>query len=100
MPGRVIKIIMNLIVWPYLVTFILLAYLVGNAFKGLLEKWTKKGWKPVYTVLIIATLVAVPYLLYIEGSTWDKMLITYAIGTSMYETFIKAIVNFFINKFK
>jgi len=67
----------------YLVTFMLLAYLGKNAFTDLLDSITKITWKPVYTVIIIAGLVAIPFA--VTGTAWDKLLFTYALGTSLHE---------------
>jgi len=79
------------IVWPYLLIFILLSYLVKNAFGDLLQQVTRFEWKPVYTVLILATLVGIPYGFF-GDVTWIQIVITYALGTSFYELFLEAIV--------
>jgi len=80
----------GLIVWPYLITFILLTYVVKKAFGDLLAKITRFTWKPVYTVLAIATIVAIPYALAMDVK-WVPMLITYCIGTSFYEIILEKI---------
>jgi len=69
----------------YLCTFMLLSYLVKKNFGDLLQKITRFNWKPVYAVLILATILAVPFLLWTE-TTWIKILVTYTIGTSLHET--------------
>jgi len=69
---------------PYLLMFMLLSYLVKKYFGTLLQKITKFQWKTVYTVLIIATLLAVPFLVFSEEG-WMKIFITYAVGTSLHE---------------
>ena len=79
------------IVWPYLLIFILLSYLIKKNFADLLQKVTKFEWKPVYTVLVLATLVGIPYGIWGEAN-WIQIVITYALGTSFYELFLYAIV--------
>jgi hypothetical protein len=69
---------------PYLLTFMFLSYLIKKYFSTLLEKITRFEWKTVYTVLVIATLLAIPFLLFTEEG-WVKIFITYAIGTSLHE---------------
>lgn len=85
------------IVWPYLALFILLSYLVKKNFGELLQKVTKFNWQPVYTVLIIATIVGIPYALLTDVG-WVAILITYAIGTSFYEIIIEAIMKIILKK--
>jgi hypothetical protein len=70
---------------PYLLIFIMLSYLVKRYFGTMLQKITKFHWQTVYTVLIIATLTAAPFLIWVEGTTWVKVLFTYALGTSLHE---------------
>ena len=76
----------------YLFTFIFLSYMVKKQFGELLSKVTKKKWRPVYTVLILATLVAIPFLLFTD-TEWQKIGLTYALGTSLYETIFARIEN-------
>jgi len=79
---------------PYLLTFMLLAYLVKRYFQGLiLNKW-KQEIKSVFIVLVIATVVAVPYLVF--GVEWQKVLFSYALGTSLHEL----ILNWFEDLFQ
>jgi hypothetical protein len=68
----------------YLLTFILLSYFVKKYFSDTLAKLTKLKWRPVYTVLLIATISAIPFLLFYDTS-WTKILFSYALGTSMHE---------------
>ena len=79
------------IVWPYLLIFLMLSYLIKNAFGDLLQKVTKFEWKTVYTVLILATLIGVPYAIFTEV-TWTQVAITYALGTSFHELILGKIV--------
>jgi hypothetical protein len=79
---------------PYLLTFMLLAYLVKYNFGKALQKITKFDWKPVFTVLIIATLVAIPYLIW-SDETWVKILFSYAVGTSLHEIILTHIEKMF-----
>ena len=83
----VIKTIFDNIDIVYLCTFMLLAYLVKKNFAVFLQKVTNSKWKSVYTVLVLATVLAVPFLLCTE-TTWVKILLSYAVGTSLYELVI------------
>ena len=86
----------ELIEWPYLAIFILLSHMVKKHFKELLDKITGANWKPVYVVLILATLLGILYGVFVEGVSWVNLLLTYALGTSFYET----ILDFINKKFK
>jgi len=81
----------GLIVWPYLVIFILLSYLIKKYFEEQLNKITPFKWMSVYTVLILATLVAIPFII-IDPTTWVNILLTYAVGTSFHELILGKIV--------
>ena len=78
----------------YLLTFMFLAYLIKSQFQGVLLKIFKKQIKSVFIVLILATLIAIPYLL--AGAEWQKVLFSYAVGTSLHEL----IFNWIEDKFK
>jgi hypothetical protein len=80
----------------YLLTFVFLGYLVKRYFQGLLKKWFKKEIKLVYVVLILAAIVAIPYLL--TGAEWQKILFTYTFGTSLHEVFFARIEEKFKSK--
>ena len=69
---------------PYLLAFILLSYAVKKNFGVWLETITKKKWKSVYTVLVIAALVSVIFL--VRGDDPMKLFLTYCLGTSLHET--------------
>ena len=97
--GAGFSMLANLIIWPYLAIFILLSYLVKKAFGDLLAKISKFEWKPVYTVLTLATLVAIPYILFVDDTDWVALLVTYSLGTTFYET-ILAWIEQKIKKFK
>lgn len=84
--------VINYVSVPYLLIFILAAYLVKTYLGVLLQKWTKFHWKPVYTVFAIATLIAVPFLLFSEEG-WVKILFTYCLGTSLHELIFQFIEN-------
>ena len=75
--------------YGYLFTFVFLGYLVKKYFQGLLKKWFKKEIKLVYVVLILAAIVAIPYL--ITGFEWQKILFTYTLGTSLHEVLFSRI---------
>jgi hypothetical protein len=55
---------------------------------------TKTKWKSVYTVLIIATLIAIPFYFFSE-ETWIQLLFSYALGTSLHELIFQWIENKF-----
>lgn len=78
--------------WIYLVLFLLLSQGIKKAFGNLLQKVTKFTWEPVYTVLIVATLLAVPWLIWTEA-TWVEVLVTYTIGTTFYEVILEKITS-------
>ena len=86
------------IVWPYLLIFIMLSYLVKNAFGDLIRK-AVPAWKTVYTVLVLATLIGIPYAIFTEV-TWIQIAITYALGTSFHELILEAIVKKVTELFK
>jgi len=76
--------VINYISVPYLLIFVLASYLVKTYMGDLLQKITKFNWKPVYTVFILAALIAVPFLIFTEEG-WVKILFTYCLGTSLHE---------------
>ena len=80
---------------PYLLTFLLLAYVVKKYFRKLLDKITPFKWKGVYTVLILATIVAIPYMIFGDVE-WKKIVFSYALGTSLHELVFKYIEKLFI----
>ena len=71
---------------PYLFTFMLIAYAIKKYLGRWLKEITNTKWKTVYTVLIVALVVAIPYLS--TGSPWNEMLFTYTLGTSLHETIL------------
>lgn len=73
----------------YLFSFMLLGYLIKKNFQGLLLKIFKKEIKMVYVMLILATLLAIPY--YLTGSAWQQLIFAYALGTSLHELIFYAI---------
>jgi len=79
------------IVWPYLLIFILLSYLIKKNFSEILQKITPWEWKPVYTVLVLATVVGIPYGIFGDVN-WIQIVITYALGTSFYELILDAVI--------
>lgn len=67
----------------YLFTFMLIAYCLKSNLEMWIAKVTKKKWKSVYTVLIVATIVAIPFL--VSGAPFTEVLFTYTLGTSLHE---------------
>ena len=79
---------------PYIIIFMLLSYIVKKSFGDILQKITKFNWLPVYTVLIIATIVAIPFLIW-SRETWVNIAFSYALGTSLHELIFQWIENKF-----
>ena len=74
----------------YLCTFMLIAYMIKTYFKTTIELKLKKTIKSVYIVLIIATVLAIPYLI-LKWNEWEKILFSYTLGTSLHELFFNYI---------
>ena len=74
----------DLLVWPYIGIFVLLSYFIKDAVSNLLTKAFKIKWFTVYTVIIIAALVAIPFILYTEYP-WVNIALSYTVGTSLHE---------------
>lgn len=87
--------IVNYINLPYLLTFMLFAYLVKRYFKQAIDTIFKRDVKLVFIVLIIATLLAIPYYFFVKND-WVRLLFTYTLGTSLHEL----IFTWIENKFK
>ena len=68
----------------YMVIFMLLSYIIKRYFESILNRITGMKWKSVYTVLIIATLVAIPFLIWGDQG-WTKIAVSYTVGTSLHE---------------
>ena len=74
----------------YLLMFMFLSYFAKKYLNELIQAATKFQWKTVYSVLIIATLLAIPFLLLTEA-TWQEILFSYCLATSLHELFFKFI---------
>lgn len=68
----------------YMLSIILLSYFIKRNFGEVLSMATGTRWKPAYTVLIIASALAVPFMICTDDS-WEIMLLSYAMATSLYE---------------
>lgn len=68
----------------YLGSFMLLSYLIKRYFQASLSNTIKRNIKTVYIVLIIAAIVAIPFLIY-DFPNWPKILFSYTLGTSLHE---------------
>lgn len=84
-----LKELLKLMDWIYFFVFILLSWTIKKTFGTNIKRKVTK-WKTQYTVLIIATILAIPFVVYTE-STWLNILISYAVGTSFYELILKSI---------
>ena len=82
---------------PYLLTFVLLAYLLKRYNLSIWKRIFKKRWKTVYSVLFLATAVAIPYLIWTEIS-WIQILFSYALGTSLHELIFRYIEKLWTKK--
>lgn len=69
---------------PYLLTFMLLSYMFKTYLKASLSRIFGNPVKTVNIVLVIAAVIAAPYF-YIGQVGWEKLLFTYALGTSLHE---------------
>lgn len=83
---------------PYLLTFMLLAYLIKRYFQGLILKTWKQEIKSVFIVLVLATVVAIPFL--VLDIEWQKILFSYALGTSLHELIFNWVEDLFLRKGK
>lgn len=90
--------------FPYALTFIFLCYGIFKMIKvkkivlNIFEREVKISKK--YVVLILAFLVAIPFYFLIDGEknvVLMKLIVTYAIGTSIYELLIKQLDNYLSN---
>jgi hypothetical protein len=86
--------LLELLDWAYIIIFVLLSSTVKKAFGNILQKITTFEWQPVYTVLAIATLLAIPWGI-LTDSTWLEILVSYSVGTTFYEVILKRIINKF-----
>ena len=85
---EIIDIVINkgatFIVWPYLISFMLLSYLAKDTVNSILMQLTHIKWKLVYTVLVIASILVIPFI-FLADHGWEKLLVTYTVGTSLHE---------------
>jgi len=79
---------------PYLLIFIMLSFFIKRYFGAFLQRITKFEWKTVFTVLIIATVVSVPFFIFTDID-WVKIVFSYALGTSLHELIFKYIEKLF-----
>jgi hypothetical protein len=89
----------NYISIPYFLTFILLAFAGNRYFGVILQKVTRFNWQPVYTVLALATLLAIPFLIWTKTG-WVQVIFSYALGFALHELIFKYITKLFNGKKK
>ena len=82
---------------PYFLTFVLLAFAGNRYFGKFLQKVTKFDWKPVYAVLFLATLLAIPFLIWTKTG-WVQVLFSYALGFALHELIFIKIAKLFNGK--
>lgn len=68
----------------YLGSFMLLSYLIKRYFQTSLSNVIKREVKTVYIVLIIAAIVAIPFLGF-DLPNWQRIFFSYTLGTSLHE---------------
>ena len=68
----------------YLITLMILAYMIKRYFKAFVDKIIKKDVPMVYVVMTIAVIVAVPFAIWMDVSIY-KLIVTYAVATSFHE---------------
>jgi hypothetical protein len=66
--------------------------MIKKYFGQFLKSITRFKWETVYTVLIIASIIAIPFALWSEEG-WIKLLFTYTLGTSLHELIFTKIEN-------
>jgi hypothetical protein len=81
----------------YILVVIFVSYLIKKNFSQLLSSITGTRWRPVYSVLLIATVIAIPFMLFTD-EPWIRMLVSYSFATSLYETIFEWIENRLIKK--
>ena len=84
---------------PYFLTFVLLAFAGNRYFGKFLQRVTKFNWQPVYAVLIMATILAVPFLIWTQTG-WVQVIFSYAPGFALHELIFKYISKLFNSKKK
>jgi hypothetical protein len=67
----------------YLLIFMMLGYLIKEYLQGFLSELFHRTIPFVFVILILATIVSIPFL--ISGTSWQKILLSYALGTSLHE---------------
>lgn len=80
--------------FSYLVVFIFLSYGLRDFFGNVIGLFTVNRKVRKYSVFIIATLLA-PLWFYFFKEDPLKLFVTYAVGTSLYELIIRAVINKF-----
>lgn len=84
---------------PYFLTFILLAFAGQKYFGKFLQAVTRFNWQPVYTVLVLATLLAIPFLIWTKTG-WVQVIFSYAAGFALHELVFKYLSKLFNGKKK
>lgn len=85
------------IILPYLATFIFLSYGLRDVLHGLTKKIIAGGMHRKYNVFFIALFVGLFFQMAGEYHT-TQLLVTYAVGTSLYELVIQGMVTWVTNK--
>ena len=92
-----IELVKGWLIWPYLVIFFFSCYFT---FKKLRLVWFKLWgleFKKAHIALLIAFVVAVPFFFWTEGPKSEvmvKLMVSYTVGTSLYELVLKQIESF------
>lgn len=93
-----ITIINQWIEWPYLLVFVFFTYGLKELFVSLVRGVTGMQVPVKYVVFYIATALAWPYWYVVTTMIGEsvnplKLLITYAVGTSLYDMVLDGLVN-------
>jgi hypothetical protein len=73
----------------YLLLFMFIGYLIKCHFKKVLFKVFKRDVKFVFVILVLAAIISIPFI--IGGVSWQKIILSYALGTSLHELVFKYI---------
>lgn len=90
--NHIFKQLCELIVVPYLLVLLLVASKFKDPVQTLIKRITKKELGHTYVVLILATILVTPFIFFADYG-WENLLLTYTLGTSFYELFLKKIKN-------
>jgi len=86
--------IMTYLSLPYLAVFVLISYGLRDLVGSLVFALTGAKKHLTYGVFVIATIIGVVWH-FVFNEDLAKLFVTYAVGTSLYELIIQAVINKF-----